>query len=70
MPPKYKVKKLQSRSKGNAELKDSKVVPKGMQSLGVASCAFGTFICILHYIIHCIHTDIHLDIRRIIIIVT
>jgi hypothetical protein len=55
MPPKYKVKKLQSHSYGDAELKDSKVVPKGMQSLGVASCVFGTFICTLHYIIHCIH---------------
>jgi hypothetical protein len=36
---------------------DSKDVPKGMQSLGVASCAcVWTFICTLHHIIHCIHT--------------
>jgi hypothetical protein len=70
MPPKYKVKKLQSRSYGDAELKDSKVVSKGMQSLGATSCVFGTFICTLHHIIHCIHTYIHLDICRIIIIIT
>jgi hypothetical protein len=37
MPPKYKVKKLQSRSYGDAELKDSKDVPKGMQSLVCSS---------------------------------
>jgi hypothetical protein len=44
MPPKYKVKKLKSRSLGDAELKDSKVVPKGMQSLVCFSV--GTRVCV------------------------
>jgi hypothetical protein len=61
---------MQSLNTTEIEGEEAKVVPKGMQSLGVALCVFGTFICTLHYIIHCIHTDIHLDIRRTIIIIT
>jgi hypothetical protein len=51
-------------------LKDSKVVPKGMQSLGVVSC-----VCSGHSFAHYITSfiafiHIHVDIRMIIIIIT
>jgi hypothetical protein len=57
------VKKLQSRFYGDAELKDSKVVPKGMQSLVCASvdvyvCVFGITI-ILHHIIASFRITLH-----------
>jgi hypothetical protein len=46
MPPKYKVKKLKSRFYGDAELKDSKDVPKGMQSLVYSSVS--ACVCLRH----------------------
>jgi hypothetical protein len=56
--------------KGMQNLKDSKVVPKGMLSLGVVSC-----VCSGHSFAHYITSfiafiHIHVDIRRIIIIIT
>jgi hypothetical protein len=42
--------------------RDSKVVPKGIQSLGVYLCGFFlslTYACILHHIIFYIYTNIH-----------
>jgi hypothetical protein len=57
------VKKLKSRSYGDADLKDSKDVRKGMQSLvyssvGVWVCVFGILI-ILRYIITSFHITFH-----------
>jgi hypothetical protein len=59
MPHKSKVKKLQSCSYGDAEL-SSKVVPKGMQSLGVYLREF--FIFGIHLLIsshHFLHSYEH-----------